>query len=377
MHMSDRAFDIVGAPVSREVSLRQGPGAGARVFSLAMLCGVASAIGYAAYTAYGAARDCYVAPAILSPDSDVVIASKLKLAEIADERARASAEREDVDAVVDADDLAIARLGGLQRKLEHAVRWTSEITSAKAGAGAATLRSLVQQKQVMEDMLADQRTLTQKAQADLASGVISRTDYAKEAQALDQMQIALLDNARARGDSQAALHEAELAQWAMRRPDDAPLTPELMAHEEQVIRLELEISHLASEKRSKVAERTALNDRVAKLDELAAQLRSRPIYQAAEKSLDVAFVPYSQIDGVESGGKVYACVWSLFFCKQVGTVAELVPGEVVLPDPWGTSARGQYAVLSLWSPEAARLKTLRVRVATPSPGTSVASSGAR
>ena len=267
--MSDRTFDVVGAPVPREVALRQGPGAGARVFSLAMLCGVTGALGYAAYTAYGATRDGYVAPAILSPDSDVVLASKLKLAEIADERARAAAERDDVDAVIDADDQAIERLGGLQRKLDHAVHWTSEITSAKASTGAATLRSLVQQKQVMEDMLAGQRTLTQKAQADLAAGVISRTDYAKEAQALDQMQIALLDNARARRDSESALHEAELAQRAMRRPDDAPLTPELMAHEEQVIRLELEISHLAAEKRSKVAERSALGDRVAKLDELA------------------------------------------------------------------------------------------------------------
>ena len=359
--MSDRSFDIVGGPVARELPLRHGPGIGVRAFSLAMLCGVATALGYAAYTAYGATRDCYVAPAILSPDSDVVLAGKLKLAELADDRARASAERDDVNAVIEADEHGVDRLGGLQRKLENAVHWTSEITSAKASTGTATLQSLLQQKQVMEDMLSEQRTLTQKAQADLAAGVISRTDYAREAQSLDQMQLALLDNARARRDSQATLHEAQLAQLAMRRPNDAPLTPELMAHEEQVIRLELELAHLESEVRSKVAERAALSDRIAKLDELAGQLKSRPIYQAAEKSLDVAFVPYSQIDGVEAGARVYACVWGLFFCKQVGTVAELVPGEVVLPDPWGASARGQYAVLSLWSSDAARLKTLRVR----------------
>jgi hypothetical protein len=373
--MSDRAFDIVGAPVASELPLRHGPGIGARAFSLVMLCGVASALGYAAYTAYGATRDSYVAPAILSPDSDIVLASKLKLAEMADDRARASAERDDVDAVIEADEQGIARLGGLQRKLENAVHWTSEITSARASTGAAALRSLLQQKQVMEDMLAGQRTLTQKAQADLAAGVISRTDYAKEAQALDQLQLALLDNSRARRDSEGALQEAELAQLAVRKPDDAPLTPELMAHEEQVIRLELEVAHLESEKRSKLAEHAALNERIAKLDELAGQLSSRPIYQAAQKSLDVAFVPYTQIDGVESGSKVFACVWGLLFCKQVGAVAELVPGEAVSADPWGAPARGQYAVLSLWSPEAARLKTLRVRSASSFRGTTVASSG--
>ncbi len=278
--------------------------------------------------------------------------------------------------MVAADEQGIDRLGGLQRKLEGAIHWTSEISSAKASAGAAALQSLSQQKQVMEDMLASQRTLTQKAQADVAAGVISRTDYAKEAQSLDQIQLGLLDNARARYDGQAVLREAQLAQSAVKRLDDSPLMPELMAHEEQVIRVELELGHLLSEKRSKLAERAALTDRVAKLDELAGQLKSRPIYQAAEKSLNVAFVPYSQIDGVESGAMVYACVWGLFFCKQVGTIAELVPGEVISPDPWGATARGQYAVLSLWSSDAARLKTLRVRAGSRSTGAGAAG-GAR
>ena len=144
--------------------------------------------------------------------------------------------------------------------------------------------------------------------------------------------------------------------------------PELMAHEEQVIRVELEVRRLLSEKRSKLAEHAALTDRVTKLDELAGQLKSRPIYQAAEKSLNVAFVPYSQIDGVESGALVYACTWGLFFCKQVGRIAEMVPGEVLSADPWGAPARGQYAVLALWSSDAARLKTLRVRAASRSTG---------
>jgi len=45
----------------------------------------------------------------------------------------------------------------------------------------------------------------------------------------------------------------------------------------------------------------------------------------------------------------------------VGTVSELVPGEVVQPDPWGASTRGQYAVLDLRDHRSARSKTLRVR----------------
>ena len=47
--------------------------------------------------------------------------------------------------------------------------------------------------------------------------------------------------------------------------------------------------------------------------------------------------------------------------KSVGKIAELVPGEVVLPDPWGNLARGQYAVLDLREHESAKSKVLRVR----------------
>jgi hypothetical protein len=137
--------------------------------------------------------------------------------------------------------------------------------------------------------------------------------------------------------------------------------PELLTRQEQMIRVELELVHIDSEKRSKLAQRSALTERIAKIDELATELKSRPLFQAAEKSIDMAFVPYTQIDGVTRGATVYSCVWGLFMCRPVGTVSEVVPGEVILPDPWGNPTRGQYAVLNLQDREAARAKTLRVR----------------
>ena len=50
-----------------------------------------------------------------------------------------------------------------------------------------------------------------------------------------------------------------------------------------------------------------------------------------------------------------------FSCSHVGTVREMVPGEVVLPDPWGNQARGQYAILDLSDKSAMQNKLLRVR----------------
>jgi hypothetical protein len=85
----------------------------------------------------------------------------------------------------------------------------------------------------------------------------------------------------------------------------------------------------------------------------------------------VAFVPYTQLDGVAPGAQVLECTLAFFACRTVGAVLEVVPGEVMLSDPWGNPARGQYAVLDLHDHASARSKSLRVRSAgspAPRPG---------
>jgi hypothetical protein len=79
------------------------------------------------------------------------------------------------------------------------------------------------------------------------------------------------------------------------------------------------------------------------------------------KATDIAFVPYDQLGGVGPGARIMDCLWGVFRCHQVGTITELVPGEVVTQDPWGKLARGQYVVLHLTDAGAVRERVLRVR----------------
>src|SRR5439155_22210563 len=108
-----------------------------------------------------------------------------------------------------------------------------------------------------------------------------------------------------------------------------------------------------------VAQRRIAVSGITKMDEILATLRARPLYRAVQASTDVAFVPYTQLDGVQPGGRVYRCAWGVFACRPVGAIAEVLPGEVATVDPWGEPARGRYAILSLLDHEAAREKTLR------------------
>jgi hypothetical protein len=338
----------------------------ARIGALLALCGVTAAVAYGGYTAYACARDSFVVPTILSPSSEVVVATKLRLGELNVDRVRAFAELESVEADLAGSDKALARLQELKRTSGASVHWTSRMTSQRANDNVAELEALATQRQLLVDMVAAQKQLTDRAHRDAQAGLITGAEYSRQEQALSQMQLALLDNNRAMARGRSATEENNLAQQALSQ-QSAPQSPELVNRQEQLIRVDLEIVRLDSEKRAKIAQRDSLVERVAQIDEMVQQIEERPLFQAVEKDLELAFVPYTQLSGVAVGAEVYSCVWGLVWCEPVGRVAELVPGEVVQADPWGSATRGEYAVLDLHDHAAARAKTLRIRSWTHRP----------
>lgn len=357
-----------------DTEVKQAPrsGLGARLVALTALSLFVSGVGYVGTQAYHAATDSFVAPIILSPDNDLILANKLKVSELFVERTKAVTRIEAIDADLVACNQALTRLRGLHATASNAVAWLESVNRQQMSATRVETSSLDHQRTVLAGMIDKQEALVREAQANLESGLISRTDYAREAQSLSQMKLAMLENERAREQSRLAVHQVSLAHKSLGARGGAVPMPELLVREDEVVRLELEILKLESDRRAKLAEKKAMEEKLAQIAALEADLKQRPIFRATERAMDVAFVPYTQIEGVREGAPVYDCVWGLFACRPVGTVAELVPGEVVLPDPWGNQARGQYAVLELREHESAKSKTLRVR--GPSAPVSVARS---
>jgi len=331
-----------------------------RLGALAVLGAVVLGMGYGIYSVYTATRDAFVVPTILSPSSDAVASTKLRLGELRVERVRAVGELEGVEADLAGADQALTRLLELKRTTGGARHWTTRITSQKARESAAELSALSDQRQVLANMLSSQRDLTNKARKDFEAGLISRAEYTRQEQYLNEMRLAVLDNGRAQMRGESVQVETNLAQQALSR-SDAPQMPELVNRQEQLIRVDLEVVRLDSEKRAKSAERDALVERIAQIDEMVAQIEDRPTFQALDKDLELAFVPYTQLDGITAGAEVYDCLWGVVWCRSVGKVAERVPGEVVQADPWGSSTRGEYVVLDLSDHDAAHAKTLRIR----------------
>ncbi len=341
-------------------SLRPAPPS-SRFFALAVLAAFSSGLFWVGRQAYLAITDSFVAPIILGPDNDAVIASKLSLSQLEVERAKTASEAESIEAELTAADRAIARLQALSRTVTGALDWTSAVTRRLAAASADDHKTLFAEETVLREMIAQQERATESARKNLAAGLIASADYVKEQLSLHQLRVALLENGRTRAQSELALDQAELAQSSLSSKRGAPAMPERIMREDQLVRIELDLIKLEAERRAKQSEQKVVRDKLAKIDELEAQLKARPMYRAVAERLDLAFVPYTQSDGVREGAEVYDCVWGLFACRAVGTVGEVVPGETVLPDPWGNQSRGHFAILKLTDGAAARSKTLRVR----------------
>jgi hypothetical protein len=349
------------------------PGVRTRLGALATLGVLAFGLFYGAYSVYTAARDSFVVPTIMSPTSDAVVTTKLRLGELRVDRVRAVGELEGVEADLAGAEQALTRLLELKRTTGEARQWTTRVTSQRARQNTAELTALSDQKQVLANMFAAQQRQTARAQKDFEAGLISRSEVVRQEQTLNEMRLAMLDNGRATVRGESELEETSLAQQALAR-SDAPQMPELVTRQEQLIRVDLEIVRLDAERRARTAQRDALAERIAQIDEMVEQIEERPLFQAMDKDLELAFVPYTQLAGMVPGAEVYECVWGLLFCRSVGSVAQRVPGEVVQPDPWGSSTRGEYVVLDLKDHAAAHAKTLRIRswaVVPPEPSSQV------
>ena len=332
----------------------------ARIFASSMLLLIAAALSYGGYSAYRAFTDSFIAPLSLSPGSEIVLSSKLKLDELGHERAQVAADLQRLDTELKANAHAVGSLRDLQGKYQNAVHWLSTMHSHKSRVGAAELSAVNAQGQIAKAMLEEQRRQTQKAEVDLNAGLITRMDYAKEVQRLAELQRSVIETDRNRLQGQSNMFELQAANAKQNAPQG--LAPEQLASQEQLVRVELEIQRLESEMHVKSSLRDAALTRFGEVDLLAEQLQARPFFRAVKSKLELAFVPYTQLDGVVPGAEIYACTWGIFMCKSVGRVNEILEGEVTQPDPWGTPARGLYAVLSLTDHTVVRAKTLRVRM---------------
>jgi len=341
-----------------------------RVAAIGMLGATAAALLWVAINVFYICTDSWVAPIRLSPDSDKVIQLRLQLDRQLSDLARVEAEVARIDGDVEAIDAAVERLTGMRGQSRDSMTWQAGVRGEEVRRLGRVIDNLRRQHELLDRLQRRQAEVTGEARGDLEAGLVDRDEVRRQEQSLDALELSIAENARQLEEAEMRKREADVASQGFRagigerdRGRDLPRgqMPEVAAGEEHELRLELELIQLQSERRGLAATRAAAADRLADERALLGELQTRPLYRAMHASTDVAFVPYDQMDGVEPGARVLSCTWGLFACKDVGRVAEVLPGEVATEDPWGDLARGQFAILELDDPDAVRDKVLRVR----------------
>jgi hypothetical protein len=130
------------------------------------------------------------------------------------------------------------------------------------------------------------------------------------------------ENRAAELEQQAASLDAILANAST----DSSLSYEVLR-----IRQEYEASRLELQK--SMESRNTLKQSLDRQDKLLASQKGAALLRAITDKANVAFVPYGNLPKVTKGAGLYACRASMIICRQVGTVLEVLPGEVQFKHP--------------------------------------------
>jgi hypothetical protein len=335
-----------------------------RVMSLGMLGVVAFCLIEGARAGYLLYTDALVAPFVLSPDSEQVTSSRLSLAGLLSDRDSVAVRIEILDNSMLVDRESITQLRELRSAVAGGLAYSGAVVSQNESAAGADRERISDQRALLWQSVDNQRGYVKELERQMSVGLVRRSDVAREENELRRLQLLELQNQRDEVSAETRRHEIELMRQSLstvRRGANAT-APDVLRYREQLLRVELELMSLDADLRGKLAELEAAKAQAQRLDRLIAQIKSRPLYRAIEAQQFLAFVPYTQLDQVAPDATLYECrLWSAFDCVKVGRVLEVLPGEVVAQDPWGSPARGRYAVMDLVYARAATAKVLRVR----------------
>jgi hypothetical protein len=119
-----------------------------------------------------------------------------------------------------------------------------------------------------------------------------------------------------------------------------------MSYDVLKIKQEYEASRLETQKA--IETRDTLKTALAREDKLVDSLKQSAYLRAMADGAQVAYVPYGNLDKVKKGDRLYGCKLGMIFCHKVGTVLDVLPGEVLFKHPnRDKQLRGQMIELRL------------------------------
>jgi hypothetical protein len=297
-------------------------------------------IGYIVTTAFFYVSNSWVVPMAVSASDEKVVALQSQLAAQQTSRDRTAADLDDAER-------AIAVQQAFQAEFAKAIQ--SDLDGRKAAldrmhqlanAAASTRASIRRSNNAYAS--SSQRQMAQEWRA----GLIDRQQMLAGKFQVAQISTSNLTLAERQAEYETRAADLESQTRSLEALLANTAADGAMSYDVLKIKQEFEASRLETQKA--VENRDMLKLALDREDKLLKSLQQSSYLRAVSDHAQVAFVPYGNLTKVGKGAGLYGCRLGMVICHKVGTVLEVLPGEVQFKHPHkDKELRGQMVELQL------------------------------
>lgn len=308
----------------------------------------------------------WLAPTIVSPTDERVLAISAQLAERASQRDRIAAERAAYVAQLN----DARRVVATNQEFQGAFRRALEADLNGHKAELRAVRSLIDRyKRARAEIERSNRAYAdlsrERLQQEREAGLIENDQYVNGSYQIAQIassNLSLAEKEAQLAERTQSLQRSTTAyEAALPRGATGALSYETLRIKQELSRSILEEERARENAGAYQKSIEALDSVVARYDRLLVGMRDSPYLMATEQNIPVAFVPYENVSRVQRGAPLYACRLGMLLCRRVGTVVTVLSAEVSNKHPIRNEMlRGQLVHVELSDPLAAKQRLLFV-----------------
>lgn len=319
------------------------------VILLVILVGLVS---YFVLNAFYISSDRWIAPIILTASHEKVIELNSELASHLHQRDKLLAERKGLEAELDAEARFRDRFkDSLQLEIESTEKSKDRVLGV-LGQYDSVYRQADKTAEGFVDSNED--TLDQELEANL----IDREQYYKGQWAVTSSKIDSVQRQENALELREEVEAYDRRLAALRAvATDSPATSKTpLTYDVLTIQSQYESSIVETKRLEAGIE--MIDTAIERYEKLLNQIKTSPYLRAMDERVHLAFVPYDNLDQAKTGSAVYGCRLPLLVCSEVGTVTQVVDGEITARHPlYSEQLRGQMVEIdledSIWAEEKA------------------------
>jgi len=306
-------------------------------------------VSYVGSIAFYTVSSSWIAPAVVSPFDPKIVALRTQLATARNQRDKIVADMHDAERTI-ARENVFARDFARSITVERSNRWRA---SGKLRALASNaLASRNQIRLANEDFA---RTSSEKLHLDYDRHLVDQRAMMGGTFQLAQISSELLSLS----ERQAGLERqaSELAQQG--RSLDHVLAHDQRALSYDVLAIKRGLDASGLELARAIDTKVTLAASLVRQDAIISALESSSYLRALNDGAMVALVPYGNLAQTTPGTRLYACKLAMVWCRDIGSIIQVLPGEVAFKHPKrDTQMRGRLVELRLDDAEAGRNEVL-------------------